>query len=77
MRISKIFLNRIHQLREDASAEYFRILENNAFDDKNENHIKVLIEVVTQFQNYSFVRSHKTDLYQLVFYKFATPFAKA
>ncbi len=70
------FLNRIHQLREDASAEYFRILENNAFDDKNENHIKVLIEVVTQFQNYSFVRSHKTDLYQLVFYKFATPFAK-
>lgn len=70
------FLKRIHQLREKASSEYFRILENNAFDDKNENHIKVLIEVVSQFQNYSFVRSHKTDLYQLVFYKFATPFSK-
>lgn len=70
------FLKRIHQLRDKASSEYFRILENNAFDDKNENHIKVLIEVVSQFQNYSFVRSHKTDLYQLVFYKFATPFAK-
>lgn len=70
------FLNRIHQLRDKASSEYFRILENNAFDEKNENHIKVLIEVVSQFQNYSFVRSHKTDLYQLVFYKFATPFAK-
>lgn len=70
------FLKRIHQLRDKASSEYFRILENNAFDEKNENHIKVLIEVVSQFQNYSFVRSHKTDLYQLVFYKFATPFAK-
>ena len=70
------FLKRIHQLRDKASSEYFRILENNAFDEKNENHIKVLIEVVNQFQNYSFVRSHKTDLYQLVFYKFATPFAK-
>jgi type I restriction enzyme M protein len=43
---------------------------------KNENHIKVLIEVIYQFQDYSFVRSHKTDLYQLVFYKFATPFSK-
>ena len=36
----------------------------------------MLIEVVLQFQHYSFVRSQKTDLYQLVFYKFATPFAK-
>lgn len=70
------FLKRIHQLREKASGEYFRILENNVFDSKNENHIKVLIEVISQFQNYSFVRSHKTDLYQLVFYKFATPFSK-
>ena len=43
---------------------------------KNENHIKVILEVINQFQDYSFVRSHKTDLYQLVFYKFATPFAK-
>lgn len=66
----------MHKLREKASSEYFRILENNAFDDKNENHVRILIEIVNQFQNYSFVRSHKTDLYQLVFYKFATPFSK-
>ncbi|URL01033.1 SAM-dependent methyltransferase [Avibacterium sp. 20-126] len=70
------FIHRIDKLRESASGEYFRILENNAFDNKNENHIKVLIEIVSQFQDYSFVRSHKTDLYQLVFYKFATPFSK-
>ena len=48
----------------------------NLLNVKNENHIKILIEVVLQFQDYSFVRSHKTDLYQLVFYRFATPFSK-
>lgn len=63
------FLERINQLRSDASSAYTRILKNNVFNSKNENHIKVLIEVISQFQNYSFVRSHKTDLYQLVFYK--------
>ncbi len=34
-------------------------------------------EVVEQFQDYSFVKSHKTDLYQIVFYKFANEFSKA
>lgn len=70
------FITRISKLREDASGTYYRILHENPLDVKNENHIKVLIEVVSQFQDYSFVRSHKTDLYQLVFYKFATPFSK-
>lgn len=70
------FIKRIVILRDDASGTYYRILRDNPLNTKNENHIKVLIEVVYQFQNYSFVRSHKTDLYQLVFYKFATPFSK-
>ena len=43
---------------------------------KNLNHVKILIEVVVQFQDFSFVRSQKTDLYQLVFYKFAGQFSK-
>lgn len=34
------------------------------------------MEIVRQFQDYSFRRSHKTDLYQLVFYKFAPEFSK-
>lgn len=72
----KEFISRISKLRSDATGIYHRILKNNAFNEKNENHIRVLIEVVNQFQHYSFVRSHKTDLYQLVFYKFATPFSK-
>jgi type I restriction enzyme M protein len=70
------FIKRITKLREDASGTYYRILKENPLNVKNENHIKVLLEVINQFQDYSFVRSHKTDLYQLVFYKFATPFSK-
>lgn len=70
------FIKRFNDLRDEASGTYYRILKDNPLNVKDENHIKVLLEVVNQFQDYSFVRSHKTDLYQLVFYKFATPFAK-
>lgn len=63
-------------MREEAAGTYYRILKNNPLNVKNENHVKILIEVIYQFQDYSFVRSHKTDLYQLVFYKFAAPFSK-
>ena len=70
------FINRIKTLKEDAVEVYYRILDEESLNTKNENHVKVLIEVVRQFQDYSFVRSHKTDLYQLVFYKFAAPFSK-
>ncbi|MGF7409181.1 HsdM family class I SAM-dependent methyltransferase [Providencia alcalifaciens] len=70
------FITCITALRDEAAGTYYRILKDNQLSVKNENHIKVLIEVVYQFQDYSFVRSHKTDLYQLVFYKFATPFSK-
>lgn len=70
------FIKRINNIREDASGTYHRILRDNRLNTKNENYIKVLIEVVLQFQDYSFVRSTKTDLYQLVFYKFAPTFSK-
>lgn len=70
------FIKRITDLRDEAQGTYYRILKDNPLNVKNENHVKVLIEVVYQFQDYTFVRSHKTDLYQLVFYKFATPFSK-
>jgi len=72
----QVFIKRINTLREDASGTYYRILKDNPLNVKNENHIKVLLEVVSQFQDYTFVNSHKTDLYQLVFYRFATPFSK-
>lgn len=70
------FIKRISSLKEKAEGQYYRILKDNAIDFKEESHIKVLIEIVRQFQNYTFIKSHKTDLYQLVFYQFAAPFAK-
>lgn len=69
-------IERISKIREAAQGTYYRILKDDSFNMKNENHIKILIEVVAQFQDYSFVRSTKTDLYQLVFYKFASQFSK-
>lgn len=70
------FIDRINKLRSDAEGVYYRILEDNPLNDKNESHVRVLVQVVSQFQDYSFVRSHKTDLYQLVFHRFAAQFSK-
>lgn len=70
------FIERIVEIKDDAQGTYHRILREDVFNAKDENHVKILIEVVTQFQDYSFVRSTKTDLYQLVFYQFASQFAK-
>lgn len=72
----QVFLTRIVALKEEASGTYYRILKENLLDVKNDKHVRILIEVVTQFQDYSFVKSQKTDLYQLVFYKFAGQFSK-
>ena len=43
---------------------------------ENIRHVRVAAEITYQFQIYSFVRSRKSDLYQLVFYNFATKFKK-
>ncbi len=70
------FLERMNKLREDAKSVYHRIFQGVSFDIKNQKHVAILVEVVKQFQDYSFRRSQKTDLYQLVFYKFAGKFSK-
>lgn len=73
------FIDRIRTLYSEASEIYQKIL--NADDTEtinwdNKVHIQIMSEVVEQFQDYSFVKSHKTDLYQIVFYKFANEFSK-
>lgn len=70
------FIKRIENLIQNASGNYRKILKSKELDFKNENHLKVLICVVKEFQDYSFVNSHKSDLYQLIFHRFAQPFAK-
>lgn len=71
------FIDRIKQLRDNAKYIYSKILDSDFFDVKNLNHVKVMIEIVKQFQNYSFSGSKRNNLYQLVFYRFASQFSKA
>lgn len=74
------FIERMRQLYNEASQEYQFILkrvDTETINWQREEHIKIIAEVVEQFQDYSFVKSHKTDLYQIVFHKFASEFSKA
>lgn len=71
------FLERIEKIRKTAKTSYKKILEENYFNSTNGNHVKVVVEIVKQFQNYSFTHSERNNLYQLVFYRFASQFSKA
>ena len=74
------FIERMRGLYNEASQEYQFILKRDDRETiawEKEEHIKILAEIVEQFQDYSFVKSHKTDLYQIVFHKFASEFSKA
>ena len=71
------FLTRLEKLRENAKTAYIKILSENYFNNSNANQVKVAIQIVKQFQNYSFTHSERNNLYQLVFYKFASQFSKA
>ncbi len=71
------FLKRIQQLFDDAQSTYYTILKEQKINLRNDAHVKILVETVKQFQDFSFVKSHKTDLYQLIFYRFASEFSKA
>lgn len=74
------FIERMRELYNEASQEYQFILkrvDTETINWQREEHIKTIAEVVEQFQDYSFVKSHKTDLYQIVFHKFASEFSKA
>ena len=73
------FIKRLRQLYKEASESYHYILKRDDTETigwNNQTHIQIMSEVVQQFQDYSFVLSHKTDLYQIVFYKFANEFSK-
>ena len=70
------FVGRIENIRSNAKTTYNKILNSDSFDMKNENQLKLIIEIVKQFQNYSFSGSKRNNLYQLVFYRFASKFAK-
>ena len=70
------FINRIQSIFTAAKKYYKNILGENKIDWKNIRHVKVAADIAIHFQSYSFVRSRRSDLYQLVFYNFATKFKK-
>ena len=70
------FINRMKNIFQEAKGVYNKILGTSSINWRKEQHIRVIISVVDTFQNYSFTQSYKTDLYQLVFYKFSNEFAK-
>jgi len=70
------FITRMKSIREEASTQYRKILKNQDIDWKNQNHARSVVAICHAFQDYSFVRSAKSDLYQLVFYNFANSFKR-
>ena len=63
----KGFIKRIHALRDEAAGEYQKIFATNVVDWRDTNDVRAVIAIAQAFQDYSFVLSSKSDLYQLVF----------
>jgi len=72
----QIFINRMKGIWEQAEGKYQKILKDRAIDWKNLNHIRAVVAVCLAFQDFSFVHSATSDLYQLVFYNFANTFKR-
>jgi type I restriction enzyme M protein len=71
------FTQRIAELREQAETTYREILNESIIDLRDEAHVRVIASIVNSLQDYSFTRSSKSDLWQIVFYQFANAFTKA
>lgn len=74
------FIKRMRTLYNKAAEDYTFILKRTDTETivwQKEEHIRILAKIVEQFQDYSFVRSQKTDLYQIVFHTFASEFTEA
>lgn len=72
----KGFIKRIHTLRDEAAGEYQQIFGTNVIDWRDSNDVRAVVAIAKAFQDYSFVLSAKSDLYQLVFYNFANSFKR-
>jgi type I restriction enzyme M protein len=70
------FIKRMKGIWTDAEDAYHRILGEKQINWQNENHVRSVVAVCSAFQDFSFVRSAQTDLYQLIFYNFANAFKR-
>lgn len=71
------FTKRIAELREQAETTYKEILSETLMDLRDEAQVRVIASVVNSLQDFTFTKSSKGDLWQLVFYQFANAFTKA
>lgn len=72
----KGFIKRMTTLRADAAREYQKIFSTEAINWKDPNDVRAVVAIIEGFEDYSFVLSAKSDLYQLVFYNFANSFKR-
>lgn len=70
------FIARLKSIYLNAKRQYKNILAEEKISWTNARHIRVAQTIVKEFQRYAFTRSARGDLYQLVFYNFATKFKK-
>lgn len=70
------FIFRMREIWKAAEQEYSKILGEQLIDWKEINQVKVVVEVCKSFQDFSFVRSSKSDIYQMIFYNFANAFKR-
>ena len=72
----QVFIKRMKGIRTEAEGQYQKILSADAIDWKNVNHVRAVAAVCHSFQDFSFIKSANSDLYQLVFYNFANAFKR-
>jgi type I restriction enzyme M protein len=70
------FLDRIEKLYEVAKTDYTLILGDKIIDFEDNRHIKSIIAIVSNLQDFSFMKSTKTNIYQIVFHRFANAFKR-
>ncbi|MCL1934712.1 MAG: N-6 DNA methylase [Candidatus Azobacteroides sp.] len=70
------FTKRIANLREQAETTYKEILSETLMDLRDEAQVRVIASVVNSLQDFSFTKSSKSDLWQIIFYQFANAFTK-
>ena len=71
-----LFLKRFEELLISAQSKYIIILEDRIIDFEDDRHIKSLISIVNYLQDFSFMKSTKTNIYQIVFHRFANAFKR-
>src|SRR5699024_9624709 len=72
----QIFIERLKGIFSNAKRQYKNILAEEKIEWKNVRHVRITQTIVKEFQRYAFTKSQRGDLYQLVFYNFATKFKK-